>query len=289
MSDPLPTTRITAPARLSAAQVEAAKTDEQRAEDVAYTINHALACTATDILDPYIGNFTQRWLGKRISIGCQHPDHQHDHDHHHDHHHHDHDHDHAHHHTLSHWWIGEIIGDFGAVPFTIGLQRHAPWFMQGLRNGLEAILGPVFLKGAERSAGMWARENGVALDSKDYQDRVQMIYRHEADHLPQALMWTLSSVGINVITQKAIGNTGPVWHIAAGKAVGAGISAGLVVGGRAFAPQTARKWDQFTSENIFLPLTKSIGGLFGVDADSVDRMAAHQAELLGTKAPGVGR
>ena len=42
-----------------------------------------------------------------------------------------------------------------------------------------------------------------------------------------------AAVAINLCTQRAIGNKGPFWQLAAGKAVGASISAGLVVGGRA--------------------------------------------------------
>jgi len=78
-------------AKISATEYEAHKTKEERAEDIAYTINHALACTVTDFIDPFVGNLTQKYLGKRISIGCGH-DHSKDgkeghHDHAHEHHH----------------------------------------------------------------------------------------------------------------------------------------------------------------------------------------------------------
>jgi len=250
-------------------QHEAAKTESERAQDIAYTINHALACTATDFIDPYFGNLTQKYLGRRVSIGCGH-DHSHD------------DapceHDHGH---LKHWWIGEVIGDFGAVPVTIAAQRYLPGFMNGLRNIMEPLLGGFFRKGAERSARKWATEQGIDTASQDYKDRVEFIYRHEVDHLPQALMWTVSSIAINLATQRAVGNRGPFWQLAAGKAVGASISAGLVVGGRGAAPGAAEKWDNFTSEHLFLPATKTLGKLFGVKKEDVDRMAETQKEITG--------
>lgn len=256
---------------------EATKTADQRAEDVAYTINHALACTATDFIDPYFGNLTQRWLGKRYSVGCSH---DHSHDHHHDHHHHDHH--HAHHGShLKQWWLGEVVGDFGAVPVTLAFQRGLPGFMDRLRGVMEPLLGPFFRNGARRSARRWAAENNVSQDSPEFAQRVEMIYRHEVDHLPQALMWTASSIAINLTTQRLTGNRGPMWQLAAGKAAGASISAALVVGARGLAPQAARNWDRFTSQNLFLPATRAIGGLAGIDDAAVDRMVERENELKG--------
>ena len=337
----------------SAKDYEARKTSEQRAEDVAYTINHAFACTLTDFIDPYVGNWTQEYLGKRISIGCGHdhsdghvhgPDcghkhafpfpgddgghHDHDgpfhihgpgcnhhkpgnftctsvgHDHNHDHPHdvdplplpiatppHSHDHDHgtcdqghthSHNHPpaakshLKHWLIGEFVGDFGAVPVTIAFQRLAPDFMDSIRHVMEPVLGGMFRMGARFSARSWAQENNLAADSTAAKDKENAIYEHEVRHLPQALVWTASSIGINLATQRYLGNNAPLSHLAAAKATGATISAALVVAGRAFAPQTARKWDQYTSKHVFLPLTKVVGGAAGISSEDVDRMAVKE-------------
>lgn len=263
---------------------EKKKNEAQRAVDIAYTINHALACTATDFIDPYFGNLTQKYLGKRFSIGCGH---DHSKDNHHDHGHKHHGppcaHPHHHHHAgnLKHWWIGEVVGDFGAVPVTIAAQRYFPGFMNGLRKMMEPMLGGFFRKGAERSSKKWAQAQGVSADSQEFKDHVEAVYQHEVSHLPQALMWTTSSIAINLCTQRAIGNKGPFWQLAAGKAVGASISAGLVVGGRGLAPGAAEKWDNFTSEKLFLPATKAVGSLFGVRKEDIDRMAEEQKELKG--------
>src|SRR5690606_3397257 len=115
--------------------------------------------------------------------------------------------------------------------------------------------------------------------SPDCKAKEQQIYDHEIRHLPQALVWTASSVAINLTTQKYLGNTAPLWQLAAGKAAGAGISAALVVTGRALAPQTARTWDQFTSKNLFLPMTKILGRAAGISGEDVERMAAREQRL----------
>src|SRR5690606_33673670 len=95
----------------------------------------------------------------------------------------------------------------------------------------------------------------------------------EVDHLPQALLWTASSIGLNLASQRLMGNRAPLMHMVAGKTVGASISAGLVVAARGFMPGTARRWDQFTTRNIFLPATKAVGKVFGIEKETVDRMA----------------
>lgn len=249
---------------LSTAERRKRAREAERAEDVAYTINHAFACTATDFIDPYVGHLTQKFLGKEVSIGC-------------------HEHEGAHDHgpkrdgsKLSHWWIGEVVGDFGAVPITIGIQRTMPGLFDGIGRLMEPVLGPLFRKGAHRSAQKWAKQQGMDPASQECKNREEEIYRHEARHLPQALLWTVSSIALNLTTQRMIGNPAPFWHLAAGKAAGAGISAGLVVGGRAFAPETARKWDQLTSKHLFIPATKAVTGMLGIDDKVVDKIAAEQ-------------
>lgn len=257
-------------------EYEALKTKEERAEDIAYTINHALACTFTDWIDPVVGNFTQRYLGKRFSVGCGH-DHSGDHGHGHSCSHHDHDHDHSHDgenkSSISKWVIGELTGDFGAVPITIAFQRFTPGLMSAMRSVMEPFAGPAFKLGANLSAQSWARKNEIDPTSDVVKEKASDIYEHEMRHLPQAFVWTASSVAINIAMQRKLGNDGPLWHMLAGKLNGVAISTGAVVGGRAIMPQTARKWDQWTSDNIFLPMTKLVGKVAGIKDEDVERMA----------------
>lgn len=238
-------------------------------EDTAYTINHAIACTATDIASPFIGNMTQRYLGKRVEIGCGH----------------DHGTDKApplpakgmftglsdkglsgsggnggykrmrplttRHvpapaSNLKHWWIGEIAGDFGAVPLTVALQHYTPGFMRGLRTLMEPVAAPLFRLGAKRSTS-----------DKEEQNK---IVEREMHHLPQALVWTASATVINIITQRLSGNEGKLTHLLTGKLAGSAFSTAMVVGLRALAPEQAQRWDGFTTQHVFEPVKRIVAG-----------------------------
>ncbi len=247
---------------------------DSRSEDIAYTVNHAIACTVTDFIDPFVGKWTQDYLGKKFSIGCGH-------DHAHDHHHHDYDHDHHEHHhaKLSHWWAGELAGDFGAVPVMAAFQYFAPSLMHGMANALEPVLGDFFKSGAARASRHWAVRHHLATDSDEAKQFAADLYRYEIGHLPQALLWTASSITINLATQKLMGSHAPISHMLAGKAAGAGISAGLVVGMRGVFPGAARAWDSTTSRHVFLPATKTISSWFGVREKDVDAMEKKQEQF----------
>ena len=67
---------------------EAHREARDRTEDLAYTLNHAIACTATDFIDPEVSRFVQNhgakyapgwmqpYLAKfRIGCGCAHHGH----------------------------------------------------------------------------------------------------------------------------------------------------------------------------------------------------------------------
>lgn len=350
---------------------------QQRREDVAYTLNHALACTVTDLLSPSIGNATQRYLGRRIEVGCGH--------------------DHSApaaapssyrpaqetaqetapqrpvsstappsappaaytpsgnrgkpaprrngmftrlvdeeageaapaatarmkrvapgqpprqtgvftrllaeegaaatgtdgHNTegtyqrmrpagtcehapgkphyrytytrvetppshLAHWWKGEIIGDFGALPVTMATQWLFPGLMRQLREVLEPVMAPFFHAGSRMAARAWAKEHHLYPDAPQAKQEEHQIYEREMSHLPQAVVWTVSASALNIATQRASGNTGPLTHLLAGKLAGSATSAALVVGFRALAPQPAYRWDQFTSEKLFAPITRAV-------------------------------
>lgn len=200
-------------------EMERRKTEEQRAEDIAYTINHSLYCTLTDFLNPPINAATDGWL-RWLIPGCGH-DHSKDGGHHH-HDHHEHGPQCKHHHhapqPASRWervkqaskqafsqerFIqyakGEFIGDFGAMPLTIGVQRIFPNFMNGVRKLTEPVMRPIFNYGIERSSKSWAKERHIALDSPEYKEHAQAVYEHEMNHFPQAVVWTGFSLGLNAV------------------------------------------------------------------------------------------
>lgn len=257
--------------RLSPAEYERQKTTEARVEDIAYTINHSLVCSVVDVVGTPIANWTEKKMGVRLGLPG---------------------HDHSHKVWSWSWFFGEVIGDYVAVPVTVAFQRFAPGFMNGLRGLMEPVLGPLFRMGARRSAHNWAAKHGFATDSPEAKERERQIYEHEVRHLPQALIWTVSSTGLNIATQYAIERTHwfghahthmPLgqwlWGKGAGKLVSSAVTAGVVVGFRGITPSTAERWDRWTSKNVFLPLTESIGHLFGVKKEDVERMHKRQEAI----------
>jgi hypothetical protein len=252
---------------------ERTKTAEQKGEDWSYTINHTLVCFATDSMQVPLAagaalmagtgpvtRFTKKVLGKAADvIGCGD----------------------AHYDPtqkfwpqykaeLKHWFKGEVIGDLGAVPITVGLQYFTPGLMHRINGLLEPLAGPFFRRGAERSTEKWARQHGVAKDSDEYRKHANEIYQHEVDHLAQAAVWTLTSVPINYLVQKYdrshAGHNHGVGQFAIGKIAGAGITLGAVLGLRTQFPETVRSWDRWTNNYIFTPANQTVSRLFGVKA-----------------------
>lgn len=242
------------------------KSEREKAEDVAYTINHALVCATTDVIDPFVAAWSQRYLGIKLNTSFCNQTHDHIHDDHHHHHHHGHDH-HHHDHALSfggalkHWVIGEAIGDIGAVPVTIAFQRLAPNVMARTGRAMEMVLGGFYWKGAQAAAQRYAAREGLAPDAPEVQNKAVETYRHEVDHFGQAAVWTVASIGLNIASQKYItGNRLPLGHMLLYKSLGAGMSAGLLIGGRAYSPETFENWDQWTSDKVFMPISRVLTG-----------------------------
>lgn len=252
-------------------KTEAEKSAEHRAEDLAYTLNHAIACTVTDFIDPYVNQFIQNkgadyapnWLKPylaKVHIGCGH--------------------DHGHQVTGWQVWMPEFAGDFGSVPIVLAAQRFAPGAMHTVEKMLEPVVGTAFHNGAEKASKRWADRNGIAYDSEEYKQHVEDIYHHEISHLPQAALWTISSIGINAVAQRMAGNKNPWAAMIAGKAGGALFTSGLVVGTRMFAPKTVQSWDQATSKHIIAPGTRMIGELVGIDQKAIEHVLENEQDRL---------
>lgn len=273
---------------LSPEEIERQKTKQQQAEDIAYTINHSLYCTLTDFLNPPINAATDgylRWLipgcghdHSKDTHGCTHPDHYHPPS------------------NLSRWEKvklaskqafskerflqyakGEFIGDFGAVPLTIGVQRIFPNFMHGVRKLCEPIMRPMFKWGVERDNKNWAKKHNVAVDSQEYKDHAAKVYEYEMSHFPQAVVWTGFSLGLNTAYQMHVDKTPMAFNqkllLKSGSVLsGIVITAGVVVAARALAPNKMHDFDRWTSDNAILPATKTVGKWFGVTPEDIDRM-----------------
>lgn len=323
------------------------KTDKERAEDIAYTLNHSVYCTLTDFLNPPINAATDNYL-RWLFPGCghHHAPGEHGHDHHnhdhacsHDHHAHDHSpnahgdhhshnghdhsrpsqhvhhcehHGHAHEHRSananSRWkrvkqatryafskerFIeyakGEFIGDFSAVPLTIGVQRYFPGFMASIQDVTEPLVRPLFRWGINRSTAQWAKAHGIDNNSQEVKDQQNKIYNYEISHFPQAIVWTGFSLGINTAYQMTADKT-PIAFLSKLSLKGASVlsgvlvTAGVVVAARALVPGKMQSLDDWTSEHAVLPATKAIGGLFGVKHEDVDRMTEKKKNLDATPA-----
>lgn len=300
---------------LSARERERNKTKEEKAADIAYTINHALVCAASDVIDPFVAAWSQKNLGKKIHTSWCNFTHDHG----------EHDHTHKHDNTtlkapfanpkkppiikpgdiqgkkfslgpkqpekghihgagcghfhdetptfggaLKHWVIGEAIGDIGAVPITIAMQRYAPEFMEWLNTGMESIFGSRYEKSSQKAAITWALKNHIDPSSPEIKRYGNELYHHEVRHFGQAAVWTVASIGLNIASQKLItGNRHPISYMLLYKTLGAATSATLLLGGRAFFPEKFRDMDHWTSKNIFAPISSTVGNLFGVDEKEI--------------------
>ncbi len=306
----------------SAELLEKRKTPEGRAEDIAYTINHAIVCAATDIIDPFFASFMQEKFntGAHLSWCNKTHDHSHEHDTHKSHSHddsspHSHDahdhHDHSHHHehkhdshdhqhgascghdisedskqpvkkrawaSLKHWAIGEAIGDLGAVPITIAAQRYAPGMMSSIGHSIEHVVGNDYRSSAKKASRKWAEKQGIDFDDERVKERENDIYNHEIDHFGQVGVWTASSVGLNIGSQKLLtGNKLPMKTMLLYKTLGAAQTAGILMAGRAQLPEQFHNFDRWTTKNIYLPTTK----LIGLDSDAVENVIQKHEDLHG--------
>jgi hypothetical protein len=284
---------------------ERQKTELQKAEDVAYTINHAISCGLTDIaIQPYVGVWTINAIEKAADAGkfpswlkwiqnlFEHP-------HNHDeeactHKHHKHEHKHEHHKALkapsfwknvAHWTSAEFFGDVGAVPATVLVQRLAPGLMHDIRKAIEPIAEKGFRKGAHHASIAWAQKNGYGEGSAEQKAKENELYEYEMKHLPQAVMWNVFAWPTNVLLQRYVfkhpGHEHSLAGIAVGKTFGALVSNTALIGGRAVMPDVAHRWDVWNSENVIVPTTKVLGGVLGVDHETSERVAQRHAESEG--------
>ncbi len=285
---------------LSARQAERGKDPMEKASEWAYTINHAVSCGTTDIfIQPYIGKWVTdavhehrmptglRWLESIFEKHDHGPGHNHGPEKKHEHgpgcgHDHDHGHGHDHEPTLknnaAHWFGGEFFGDVGAVPLTVMVQRFFPGMMHGIRRLLEPVAGGFFRRGAQRDAQRWATRQAQPVGDDAIVTKAQQLYEYEMDHLPQAVVWNAFSVPINVFAQKRMGSSLRWQEILLGKTFGSMVSNGLLIGGRAMAPNTFHRWDMFNSEKIVAPATRKISHLFGADDKTIDTVLEKQRE-----------
>jgi hypothetical protein len=222
-----------------------------------YISNHAGACGILDVANTPIELATKALFNKKISIGCQACLSG------------DHDRgffskDHEHWAIKAGRWLAaEQIGDWGSVFITYGLQRHAPELMNGIGQAATYVAGDIFRLSANHHAQQWGKEHGYAHDAPEVAAHAQHLYSYEMTHLPQAIVWTASSIGLSLLALKVMGDTDPWYVNVSAKMAGAASTSLGVVALRALAPELASKWDEWGATHIAVPLTdvltKSIG------------------------------
>lgn len=264
---PQPTTATTPKER------EKQKNELQRAQDIAYTINHAVVCTVADVFGAPVNALTQKYLGAS-PIGCNDPSHNHG--------------------KkpkrgfmsyLGHVAPAEIAADVAAVPITIAIQRMFPGFMAGLSKTLEPLFGDIFKIGAKAGGKSWAKKHGLDPNGPEAKEKANEIYRHEADHLAQAGVWTAAAFGLNVgiqhtserIRPPKIGRPQTLKELIVGKGVGSTITSVALVTFRGFMPSLAERSDDYFSRKVFIPLSRKLSGWFGLSKDTIDTLEQQEA------------
>jgi hypothetical protein len=174
-------------------------------------------------------------------------------------------------HTTTKWLLAEAIGDLGAVPVTVFMQRKFPGFMNHLRHGIEWGMGRMFRYTTGQSAKHWGEKHGYAPDSQEVKDRQHELYEYELSHMPQMAVWTVASVALNYgamrVIERNYAHPTSLRKFAEVKGAGALMTAGLVLGARAFTPGGAHRWDQFMGKHVILP----VGRLWGIRKEDVER------------------
>ena len=258
-------------------------TQEARIEDTAYMLNHAVACTITDFFEaplntwfhndlvfrlpskiqPYLANF-------KFGCGCTG--------------HHTKE-NHANHNvgtnaSVHNALFAEFIADFGSVPLVLAAQQYFPNQMKAVEKAVEPYVGGALHKRAELSAKSWAKNRGISYDSEAYKQQVDEIYDHEMSHLPQAVLWTFSSLGIHAVGQKALGINAPWAGVISAKLMSSAVVFGAVVGTRFAIPGTMRKFDRLTTKHFVGPTTIALGDVVGLDKEVVRKFVKREEREL---------
>jgi hypothetical protein len=186
-------------------------------------------------------------------------------------------------HDLVHWSTGEVVGDVGGIVPTVVVQRMFPGFMARMQLALEPIAGGVFRSGAKRDAKHWAKVNNLAEDAPEVKAKEAELYKHEIEHLPQAVVWNVFSIPMNYLAQLGFhkwenrnapggGKGFSVTKFLVGKTFGFVFSNTVLIGGRGMMPELFGKWDQWNSKTIIKPTMGLIGGVMGVNQKTIDKI-----------------
>ncbi len=155
---------------------------------------------------------------------------------------------------------------------------------------MEGVFGEHFKRGAVRAAHALAKEQGLPSDASQVKEKAENLYHYEIEHLPQAAIWTVSAIDLNVATQKILpilthgeyGGKDGLAKLLGIKTLGGGLTAGILFTVRSSSPEVAHKLDAWVGEHLFAPAERFVHGVLGIDSKKnsqwQDRVAAKEAE-----------
>lgn len=215
-------------------RTEAELAVDEFGKDISFGLGQTFFCWATDFLDPFIC----KWFMDQ---------HQ----------------DHHHHGTLAHAWGGEIIGDTAAFFAYLGVRRFLPQPVEWLKDAARTAGDGFFERTGRKSLKVWAEDHHVPVDSGAYQKKLEEWKEFQADNFAKSSVISVSSVVLNVATQKAMGNTHKLSVITGGKLIGAAVTMAGMLGLRYVIPKTMEQVDEELSDRYFAPLIRKTQRLFG--------------------------
>jgi hypothetical protein len=231
------------------AETDAETKRKKFGEDIAFGMQQTLTCWATDFIDPYIG--------EKIQDRFQ---------------------DATHKRPTGSTWIGEFVGDTGAFFAFLGVQRFIPSVTNGLKKATRAMFNRSLEKSAKGHLRHWAREHNVAEGSPEYKAKMEEWKEFQADNIAKSSVITASSVGLNVLTQKALSNTHKLSVIFLAKVAGAAITMASMLGLRFAVPKSTQQLDKELSERYFTPLIRKTQKILDVEPEKERHHKHHHRE-----------
>lgn len=229
-------------------------TREKFGEDISFGIQQTLACWATDFIDPYVGKLIQDKFK-----------------------------DDSHSSTMAHTWGGEIIGDTAAFFTFLAVQKYLPQPVEWLKSAAAKLGNGFYDWAGKRSLSGWAREQHIDPNSDAYKKKLEEWKDFQADNFAKSSVISVSSIALNVATQKAMGNTHKLSVITMSKVIGAAITMASMLGLRVLIPKTTKELDEELSKKYFTPVIRATQRAFGAkdapDNDDRATVGAHTARL----------
>lgn len=222
--------------------------NQQFGEDIAFGLEQTLLCLSTDFIDPYIA----QWMQEKDKGGG--------------------------HGTIKQNWIGEIAGDLSAFFGFLALRGLFRPAFDSARDGAQSLLEPVYDWLGRKEMKL---AKGAPLDAMQA-EKLEQWKSYQADNLVKSSVVSAVSIGANVATQRAIGNTHSWKVILTSKLVGAAITMSGMLGLRLGLPHTMKSLDSELSRRYFAPVITATQKAFGVASPTP---VVHAAQWQGRATP----